>query len=396
MAEVSTRQCLLVFDNVEDITVRSSGSSSTSKAVDLSAVLPHSKLCSVIFTTTESEIAEALAPGNVTALQELTPDAALRMLQNRLTSPLSSAAQQKAVYLLRELSYLPLAVMQTAACINASKMTVQQYQAQLDKYKRAAFEYNDDPSKGELRESGSKDIIAATLSLSMRQVQRSNAVAADYLFLAACVDRKDILLDLLDAASPKAREDAVKVLDRYALVTRRPAESALDVHRLVHHALRKRLQAEGRLQEWIQRTIAQILQLFPNHNHTNQSKWRRLLPHAKYVLLHTQQDDNEERLDLAWKCAMALYSDGQYEAAKELDVQVMETRKRVLGDEHPDTLNSIHNLAYTLESQSRHKEALALIDLCFQSCRKVLGEQHPDTQSSLRALNSWRDKAREE
>jgi hypothetical protein len=92
-----------------------------------------------------------------------------------------------------------------------------------------------------------------------------------------------------------------------------------------------------------------------------------------------------------------MYSNqGRWKEAEELQVQVMQTRKRVLGDEHPDTLTSMNNLAITLELQSRHKEALALIDLCFQSRRKVLGEQHPDTQSSLSALNSWRDKLREE
>jgi Cdc6-like AAA superfamily ATPase len=168
VAEVSTRQCLLIFDNVKDITIRSSSSLSISEAADLSDVLPHSKLYSVIFTTIESETAKALAPRNVTALQELTPDAALRMLQNRLTSLLSNAEQQTVVYLLRELSYLPLAVIQIAACINASEMTVQQYQVQLDEHKRAASKYNDNLSKGELRESGSRDIVAATLSLSMR------------------------------------------------------------------------------------------------------------------------------------------------------------------------------------------------------------------------------------
>jgi hypothetical protein len=65
-------------------------------------------------------------------------------------------------------------------------------------------------------------------------------------------------------------------------------------------------------------------------------------------------------------------------------MQVIETTKRVLSDEHPNTLTSIANLAYTLESQSRHKKALALIDLCLQSSLKVLSEQHPATQSSLR------------
>jgi hypothetical protein len=82
----------------------------------------------------------------------------------------------------------------------------------------------------------------------MSQVRHVNAVAADYLFLAARVNRKDISLDFMEATLPQTREDAIKVLDQYALVTRRPAESALDVHRLVYCALRERLQADGRLQ----------------------------------------------------------------------------------------------------------------------------------------------------
>jgi hypothetical protein len=38
-------------------------------------------------------------------------------------------------------------------------------------------------------------------------------------------------------------------------------------------------------------------------------------------------------------------------------MQVMDTRKRVLGDKHPDTLNSIANLAVTYRNQGRWTEA---------------------------------------
>jgi DNA polymerase III delta prime subunit len=395
VAAISARKCLLIYDNVEGTALRPS-SSSTREAAVLADFLPLSKLCSIIFTTTESDTAEALVPQNVIALHELTPDTALRMLQNRLTTPLSDAEQQDAMHLLSELSYLPLAVVQAAACMNASYMTAQQYRAQLAEHKEAALEFSDDLPEGELRGSSLRDTVAATLSLSMSQVHRSNAVAADYLFLAACIDRKDILLDFLEATSLRTRKDAIKVLDQYALVTRQPAESALDVHRLVHCALRERLQADGKLQKWTRHTITRLLWVFPNDDHSNRSKWRRLLPHARYVLLHTQRDNDEERLDLAWKCAMALYSDGQYKAAEELQVEVMETSKRVLGDEHPDTLTSMHNLAYILWSQSLHIEAIAMIEMCFQMRRKVLGEQHPSTQLLLEILDSWRSDAGEE
>jgi hypothetical protein len=117
----------------------------------------------------------------------------------------------------------------------------------------------------------------------------------------------------------QAREDAIRVLDKYALVTRRPADSALDLHRLVHQALRKRLQVQGRLIQWTQRTIKQLLEVFPNDDHSNRSKWRRLLPHAQYALSHSlTNNDDEERLDLASKCAMTLCSDGRYEEAEGL------------------------------------------------------------------------------
>jgi hypothetical protein len=391
VAAISARQCLLIYDNVEGTTLRVNGSSAR-EATELTDFLPRSKLCSVIFTTTESDTAEALASQNVIVLRELTPDTALRMLQNRLTTPLSNAEQQEAMHLLEGLLYLPLALVQAAACMNASNMTVLEYRAQLAEHKEAALEYSDDPSEGELREIGLRKAVAATLSLSISQVRQNNAVAADYLFLAACVDRKDISLQLLKAASPQAREDAIKVLDSYALVIRRPADSALDIHRLVHSALRKRLQAEGRLQEWVQHTTTQLLWLFPNDNHSNRSKWRRLLPHAQYVLSHTQKDDDEERLDLAQKCAMALHSDGQYKGAEELEVQVMQTRKTVLGEEHPSTLISMANLASTYRNQGRWKEAKELELHVLQTRKKVLGDEHPDTLTSMVNLAStYRD-----
>jgi hypothetical protein len=385
VAEMSTRQCLLIFDNAEGTTAQSSGSS-TREATDFAEFLPRSRLCSAIFTTIGSDTAEALAPQNTIPLHVLTPVAGLRMLQNRLTTTLSNAEQQEAMHLLRELSYLPLAVAQAAACMNTSRMTVQQYQAQLAEHQQAALKHSDDPSEDQLQESSLRDTVAATLSLSMSQVRQSSAIAADYLFLAACVDRKDIPLDLLEAASPQAREDAIKVLNRYALITRRPAESALDIHRLVHDALRKRLQAKGQLQEWIQRTTTQPLWVFPNDDHSNRSKWRRLLPHSQYVLLHSQNDDNKERWDLVWKCGMALYSDGRYKAAGELFVQVMETTKRVLGDEHPDTLTSMANLASTYRNQGRWNEAEKLEVQVMETTKRVLGDEHPDTLTSMSNL----------
>jgi tetratricopeptide (TPR) repeat protein len=386
VVEISARQCLLIFDNTENTTLRSGGSFTT-EAADLADYLPQSKLCSVLFTTTSTNTAQALAPQNVVELPELTLDAALRMLQVRLERPLGNTEQQEAEHLLRELWYLPLAVMQAAACIKASGMTVQEYRSRLDDHKVLAIEHSGDSSEGRLQGAGVKDPVAAVLFLSLDEISRDHALAADYLYLAACVDQKDISLDLLEAASTQAREDAIRILDRYALVTRRPAGSALDVHQLFHQALRKQLHLQGRLIQWTQRTITRLFQAFPDIYHTNRSKWRRLLPHAQYALSHSlADDDDEERLKLASKCAMALSSDGRYGEAEELEVQVMQTRKRVLTDEHPYTLASIASLALTHWNQGRWAEAEELQVQVMQMRKRVLTDEHPDTLASIASL----------
>ncbi|CAN9176146.1 unnamed protein product [Alternaria alternata] len=388
VVDFSARQCLLIFDNTEHTTLQSGGSSTT-EAADLADCLPQSERCSVIFTTTNTNTAQALAPQNIIALQELALDAALRMLQVRLERPLAKTEQQEAEHVLKALSYLPLAVMQAAACIKASGMTVQEYRLQLDRHKESGIEHSGDSSESRIQESGVKDPVAAALFISIDEISRDNAFTADYLFLAACVDRKDISLDLLEAASMQARQDAIRMLDRYALVTRRPAESALDVHRLVHQALRKRLQVQGRLVQWTQHAIIQLLRVFPDGDHSNRSKWRRLLPHAQYALSHSPAvDDDEERLQLASRCATTLSSDGRYKEAEELQVQVMQGRKRVLDDEHPDTLSSMANLASTYRNQGRWDDAEKLEVQVMQTSTTKLGADHPDTLTSMANLAS--------
>ena len=74
---------------------------------------------------------------------------------------------------------------------------------------------------------------------------------------------------------------------------------------------------------------------------------------------------------------------------------VIETSKRVLGEEHPDTLSSIANLAFTLKSQIRYKEAISLIENCFELQKRILGPKHLDTESSLQALHEWKSEADE-
>ena len=64
-------------------------------------------------------------------------------------------------------------------------------------------------------------------------------------------------------------------------------------------------------------------------------------------------------------------------------MRVMTTRKRILGEEHPDTLISMDNLASIYRDQGRLKEAENLEVQVMEVRKRVLGEDHPDTQTSM-------------
>jgi hypothetical protein len=57
--------------------------------------------------------------------------------------------------------------------------------------------------------------------------------------------------------------------------------------------------------------------------------------------------------------------------------------RRGLGEEHPDTLRSMSNLAGTLRKLGDLNGAAKLQDTVLTARRRVLGEDHPDTIVSM-------------
>ena len=64
----------------------------------------------------------------------------------------------------------------------------------------------------------------------------------------------------------------------------------------------------------------------------------------------------------------------------------METRLKILGEEHPDTLKSISNLALIYRNQGRWKEAEELQVRVMEIRKRMLGEEHPGTLTSMNNL----------
>ena len=75
-----------------------------------------------------------------------------------------------------------------------------------------------------------------------------------------------------------------------------------------------------------------------------------------------------------------------YQAALKLAEELLEARKRNLGEEHPDTLSTKHHLAIYYGKVGEYQTALKLAEEVLEVRKTVLGEEHPDTLSTNRLI----------
>ncbi|MDR3516313.1 MAG: toll/interleukin-1 receptor domain-containing protein [Azospirillaceae bacterium] len=78
--------------------------------------------------------------------------------------------------------------------------------------------------------------------------------------------------------------------------------------------------------------------------------------------------------------------DGADLVARRLHEQALEIHRRVQGDEHPDTLTSINNLAVTLFALGKPAAARSLWHEALEPAIRRCGEQHPITQAIRKGL----------
>ena len=97
-------------------------------------------------------------------------------------------------------------------------------------------------------------------------------------------------------------------------------------------------------------------------------------------------DDHPDTLASASNLAADLRALGEHEQARALDEDTLARRRRVLGDDHPDTLTSASNLAHDLRALGEHEQARALDEDTLTRRRRVLGDDHPDTLTSANNL----------
>ena len=86
------------------------------------------------------------------------------------------------------------------------------------------------------------------------------------------------------------------------------------------------------------------------------------------------------------RLALAYMGQRMYAQAEPLFTNILEFRRRILGDEHPRTLNSANNLAFLYEQQGKLEQAESMFMKTLELNRRVQGEEHPDTLETMSKL----------
>jgi tetratricopeptide (TPR) repeat protein len=390
LSKETAGQWLLVFDNADDINMWIGEAGSEPGSDRLIEYLPRSEQGCIVFTSRDRKTAVKLAHQNIVDVPEMEEDVATQLLQKCLINPglLSSGSDTTA--LLKELTYLPLAIVQAAAYINENGITFADYLSLLADQEEEVIELLSEKFEDDGGYRNMKNPVATTWLISFEQIRYRDPLAADYLSFMCCIDPKDIPQSLLPPGPSRKKEiEAIGTLNAYSFISKRTADLALDLHRLVHLSIRNWFRKENLLAPSTERVIVRLAEVFPDKDYKNRSVWRTYLPHARYVLESNLVDkDWRSRMDLIWRYGMCLYKDGRWNEAEAAITEVLEIEKRDLGADHPDTLNSMTALAMTYRSQGRWDDAEELQVRVMETSKIKLGADHHSTLNRIADLAS--------
>ncbi|PYH52144.1 uncharacterized protein BO96DRAFT_469401 [Aspergillus niger CBS 101883] len=381
----SAGKWLVIFDNADDMGMWSTNDTTDTVLTDF---LPESEQGHILFTTRSRKVAVKLASSHVITVTEPNTETSVEILENSLVEKTLLNDRITALNLLKQLAFLPLAITQAAAYINENSIGLSDYLQLLRDQEPHVIELLSEEFGDEMRYKDIQNPVALTWFISFQQIQQLNKLAADYLSFFACINPRDIPQALLpQPTSNKDKTDALGLLKAFSFISEGSGDSSLNLHRLVHLATRNWLRENQQFSRQLLKTADQLSEVFPSNDHRNRQAWREYLPHALSLIAEAGfQKEQEKYIDLIQNVCSCLTSDGRWKEAEELEVQVLELRKRVLGPEHPDTLASMSTLAWTYWYQGRWKEAEELQVQVLELSKQVLGPEHPGTLTSMSDL----------
>ena len=83
--------------------------------------------------------------------------------------------------------------------------------------------------------------------------------------------------------------------------------------------------------------------------------------------------------------SLCLFPQGRCAEAETIQRHVLSVQRRTIGEDHPHTLTTAHNLADSIRTQGRHEEARELAGVVLEARVRTQGWSHPETEKAARS-----------
>jgi len=401
---------ILVLDNADDkLDFFPVQNISLGQSDGLAKFIPNNPNGTVIVTTRDRDVADQLANRNVLHKEPMDLEEAGLLYFTYYPEAAEFTYDESILQLLNELHYIPLAIVHAASYLRLNPSTSPSRYLELlssardeqlrllEPRKIGTFQqrYLSKPHN-DVRRDASAGIVRATVSITFRQVDEQSPLASSLLKLMASVDYRSIPHELLarseleNSNNETALGEALNKLISYSLLVCTDSDDGktYEMHPSIHQSGKESLSALE-MATTVQRTAGALHGIISKSNFTmgNWSMWRVYLAHIS-ALSRNVKTESVQTARIHHYMSEYLLFVGRYHEAEDPCRRSAKLFTKFLGQEHPDTLTSIYNLAMIYQFQRQWKEAEEISVQLVETTKRVLGQEHSHTLTRMGNLAS--------
>ena len=401
----------MVFDNADVLS-----------PTELEAYLPPGRGGNILITSRNSTMRNLTLPENSLEVTEMEENDAIELLlKASYLYPSLMKLKTEASKIVKELFCLPLAIDQAGAYIASGATTIGDYLAKYSDHRKTLLSHSEFTGASKYSRS-----VYGTWELSYQEIQqraksndshKANAAKSAMLllelfaffhhegiteeifsyaalqkdqktssyklpFASSILDWRLLPLNKTGAWDNFLFREGLRTLLSFSLIKKGPSDCVYAMHPLVHTWGRDRLLLNERKTCCLMAYVTLACSLTVAASQPYEFR-RALVTHVRANMEHSRSESNQNSvgyLDDAYaKFGMLLREQGYFKEAETLENEVMDTRNRILGVEHPETIHAMVHLAITYRYLGKYTEAEKLDIQVYGARSRILGVEHLDT-----------------
>ena len=178
-------------------------------------------------------------------------------------------------------------------------------------------------------------------------------------------------------------KEGVRVLLSFCLIKKDASGTVHSMHPLVNAWGRDRMTVDE-TQKWSLMVFATLSASLENNKSQSYGFRRALVTHVRKSIQYSNNYFDDAYEKFGW----LLDEQGYSNEAEKLEIQVLNARKKILGEDHPETILAMENLASTYSNLGKYTEAEKAQIQVLDAKNKIVGEEHPDTLIAMGGLAS--------